>query len=107
MSEIALGGEAHAFSINLQVKDGKQWKTIANYHFQGGKSVRTTYAKSGVTSSMVINLPADIVKEMAYEDFNRNWQTRIELYESDAEKVDTKNNLGEPPRPAFIAVNQV
>ena len=103
VSEIALGGEAHAFSINLQIKSGKEWKTIANYQFQGGKSVRTTYALSGVTSSMVINLPSDIVKEMAYEDFNRNWKTRIELYRSNAEKVETKNNLGEPPRPAFIA----
>lgn len=86
VTEVDFNGVGGAFSVNLQARIDGQWKTIASYQFRNGQSVRTTYARVGVSSSMVINLPATVVREMAYEDFSRNWRNRIRLYETGERK---------------------
>ncbi|MBI1272244.1 hypothetical protein GC174_17590 [bacterium] len=86
VTEVDFNGVGGAFSVNLQARIDGQWKTIASYQFRNGQSVRTTYARTGVSSSMVINLPATVVREMAYEDFSRNWRNRIRLYETGERK---------------------
>lgn len=86
VTEVDFNGVGGAFSVNLQARIDGQWKTIATYQFRNGQSVRTTYARTGVSSSMVINLPATVVREMAYEDFSRNWRNRIRLFETGERK---------------------
>jgi len=65
------------FTLNLQVLEAGSWTTIAAYESRNGRSVKTTYGRDGVTSSMVLNLPATVIKQMAVEDFSRNWVSHI------------------------------
>ncbi|MGD9683395.1 MAG: hypothetical protein AB7W16_19695 [Candidatus Obscuribacterales bacterium] len=65
------------FTLNLQVIEAGLWTTIAAYESRTGRSVKTTFGRDGVTSSMVLNLPATVVKQMAVEDFSRNWASHI------------------------------
>lgn len=102
VTEVDFNGVGGAFSVNLQARIDGQWKTIATYQFRNGQSVRTTYARTGVSSSMVINLPATVVREMAYEDFSRNWRNRIRLFETGERKG---SGLPKPVNANFPVVN--
>lgn len=77
------------FTLNLQVMEAGLWNTVASYESRNGRSVRSIYGREGVTSSMVLNLPATVVKQMAVEDFSRNWANH-------AVAVDTGNRASGP-----------
>ncbi|MCA9806099.1 MAG: hypothetical protein KC777_29225, partial [Cyanobacteria bacterium HKST-UBA02] len=44
-----------------------------------------------VTSSMVLNLPANVVKQMAVEDFSRNWALHFGNFAPQS-GIDTSGN---------------
>ncbi|MCA9804334.1 MAG: LysM peptidoglycan-binding domain-containing protein, partial [Cyanobacteria bacterium HKST-UBA02] len=79
------------FTLNLQVIEAGLWTTIAAYESRNGRSVKTTYGRDGVTSSMVLNLPANVVKQMAVEDFSRNWALHFGNFAPQS-GIDTSGN---------------
>ena len=90
------------FTINLQLKIDDSWVTVSSYQSRNGKTVRSTYTKDGVNSTMVIDLPATIVKEMAYEEFGRSWQLRCGMFKS-GKAATIENRVPNGEKKAFVS----
>src|SRR5262249_39932153 len=79
-------------SIRLQCKINSVWQVIASYDCAGGRSARTRYASNGNTSRMNLNLPQAVVRQMALEDFTRNFRFHQDAFRanrSDAADVSS------------------
>lgn len=70
------------FSVKLQVVVGYEWKLIASYDSFRGTATRTRYGINGVKATMRLNLPLPVVREMAVEDFSRNWTFHRDAFEA-------------------------
>lgn len=69
-----LGGESCGFIARLQMKKKfLGWHSVATYESRSGRSFRLIENIDGSTSSFRLNLPYQIIKHMAIEDFSRNW----------------------------------
>ncbi len=77
-----------SYSIKLQrdALEGK-WTTVASYESKGGKTLRWTYKIDGSRNCLEVGLPAAVSREMAIEDFQRNWRFYYNRYT--AIKTDT------------------
>jgi hypothetical protein len=77
-----------SYSIKLQrdTLEGK-WTTVASYESKGGKTLRWTYKIDGTKNCLEVGLPAAVSREMAIEDFQRNWRFYYNRYT--AIKTDT------------------
>ena len=63
-----------AYSIKLQIESDGKWSTVSSYESKGGKTLRYTYKIDGSKSCLEVGLPAAVSREMAVEDFQRNWR---------------------------------
>lgn len=70
------------FSIKLQVVVGYEWKLIASYDSFRGTATRTRYGINGIKATMRLNLPLGVVRQMAVEDFSRNWTFHRDAFEA-------------------------
>ncbi|HEY9679939.1 MAG TPA: hypothetical protein V6C76_18195 [Drouetiella sp.] len=77
-----------SYGIKLQREsvDGK-WITVAAYECKEGKTYRYTYKVDGSKNCLEVGLPASVSREMAIEDFQRNWRFYYNRYTS--MKTDT------------------
>lgn len=66
--------EAAVFSIKLQAQASGLWRTIASYDCRLDRATRHVYRPDGSKDYFDMDLPVSVVKEMAWEDFRRNWQ---------------------------------
>jgi hypothetical protein len=62
------------FSIRLQLRKQGQWVTIAAYESHFGKNVRYVYRQDGSRVPFQMDLPAQVIKSMAKEDFASHWR---------------------------------
>jgi len=70
-----------SYSIKLQrdTLEGR-WTTVAAYESKNGKTVRWTYKIDGARTCLEVGLPAAVSREMAIEDFQRNWRFYYNRY---------------------------
>lgn len=74
------GSVSTQFYVKLQTGMLGSHSTIASYESSGGKTVRILYNRDGSSSQMQIDLPPEVVRDMAKRDFRRNWQRYYDLY---------------------------
>jgi hypothetical protein len=77
-----------SYSIKLQrdTQEGR-WATVAAYESKDGKTLRWTYKIDGSKNCLEVGLPSAVSREMAIEDFQRNWRFYYNRYT--AIKTDT------------------
>jgi hypothetical protein len=68
-------GDMSWFWAELQISVNGQWKTAACYQYESGNAMMSSHYANGAVRPLRLNLPCGIVREMATEDFNRNWAT--------------------------------
>lgn len=87
--------------IKLEINVDGMWVAASVYDCAPGATSRTRNGKNGVTSTMMLHLPSNVVRTMAIEDFSRNWST----YRSNYIAGNVKNNLVDsvPPTPVDFA----
>lgn len=68
------------YSIKLQARMNGQWATVACYQCGLGAAVRHTYKLDGSRNCLDVGLPAKASRELAIEDFRRNWQFYYSRY---------------------------
>jgi hypothetical protein len=73
--------EASIFSIKLQTQATGLWRTIASYDCRLDRATRHVYRPDGSRDYFDMDLPVSVVKEMAWEDFRRNWQVYCIAFE--------------------------
>lgn len=61
------------FETVLQVLQAGRWSTVAAYAYENGTARRWLHYSNGDKYPISMDLPADVVFEMAREDFTRNW----------------------------------
>lgn len=64
-----------AFVSKLEMQIGDEWITVATYDYRHGHAFRYIHRKNGSIAAFPMDLPLEIVREMASEDFARNWTT--------------------------------
>lgn len=70
----------HCFSITVEARLNGEWRAMASYECRHGQTTRHLYTKDGECKSMELELPPYVVKEMAKEDFIRNWTDYVNSY---------------------------
>lgn len=70
----------NCFSITVEARWNGQWKPMASYECRHGQTTRHLYNKHGEIKSMELDLPPYVVKEMAREDFIRNWNGYVNSF---------------------------
>lgn len=70
----------NCFSITVEARWNGQWKPMAAYECRHGQTTRHLYNKNGEVKSMDLDLPPYVVKEMAREDFARNWNAYVNIF---------------------------
>ncbi len=80
MFVVTRGPFAAQFSVKLQTEILGTYVTIASYESILGKTKRLLYRCDGACRQMDIELPADVAREMAKRDFERNWQRYFDQY---------------------------
>jgi len=88
--ETKSAARADAFLSKLELSVDGAWKTIAVYESSGYSSVRHMFGASGSRESLVMDLPSEIVREMARQDFNRNWQEYCEHFVSELRRISRR-----------------
>lgn len=78
---------ADGFVVRLQIKREDRWITIAWYEYRSGQAARFVNHADGRCSSFKLNLPYQIIKEMANQDFSRNWQTYALIFQAQKQKT--------------------
>ena len=73
----------NCFSITVEARWNGQWKPMASYECRHGQTTRHLYNKHGEIKSMEFDLPPYVVKEMAREDFVRNWNAYVNSFMGD------------------------
>jgi len=73
----------NCFSITVEARWNGQWKPMASYECRHGQTTRHLYNKHGEIKSMEVELPPFVVKEMAKEDFVRNWNAYVNSFMGD------------------------
>ncbi len=73
----------NCFSITVEARWNGQWKPMASYECRHGQTTRHLYNKNGEVKSMELDLPPHVIKEMAREDFVRNWNSYVTRYMDD------------------------
>lgn len=73
----------NCFSITVEARWNGQWKPMASYECRHGQTTRHLYNKSGEVKSMELDLPPHVIKEMAREDFVRNWNSYVTRFMDD------------------------
>ena len=76
-----------SYSIKLQRDYNAKWVTVATYDSKDSKVLRYTYKVDGSKNCLEVGLPAAVSREMATEDFQRNWRFYYNRYTS--VKTDT------------------
>lgn len=71
---------ANDFSIRLQAYVMETWRTIAAYYSRNGRIARVLYRIDGRRKQIDVELPELSVKEMAEDDFTRNWERHYRGY---------------------------
>lgn len=66
---------AESFNCELQLLNDGNWKTVIAYEYQRGAGKRYSCYNDGFKRPFNMDLPVSIVREMAKEDFQRNWST--------------------------------
>lgn len=74
------GIKAVVFSIKLQAYNNQAWHTAVSYESRFGKNTRFIYKLNGTRRPMDLDLPADVIRSMAVEDFQSNWSTYIDCF---------------------------
>jgi hypothetical protein len=74
----------NCFSITVETRWNGQWKPMASYECRHGQTTRHLYNKQGEIRSMELDLPPYVVKEMAREDFIRNWNAYVNSFMGEA-----------------------
>ncbi len=74
----------NCFSITVEARWNGQWKPMASYECRHGQTTRHLYNKHGEIKSMELDLPPFVVKEMAREDFIRNWNGYVNNFMGEA-----------------------
>lgn len=83
--------------VKLEMLVEENWTLVAAYELECDSAVRVRYGKNGVKASLVLDLPAHALKDMATEDFTRNWPVyRTNFY---ANKVNNGSADSAPPTP--------
>lgn len=77
----------NCFSITVEARWNGQWKPMAAYECRHGQTIRHLYNKNGEIKSMELDLPPYVVKEMAREDFVRNWNAYVNIFMGNAASV--------------------
>lgn len=80
---------SETFMIRLQATVDARWTTIAAYESRIGKTVRFTYNPDGSRTPFHMDLPAAVVRDMAEEDFKRNWRHYIEDFTDKNKPADS------------------
>jgi hypothetical protein len=73
-------GPSSWFSAKLQILIQGRWETAAAYQYQNGRASLNCHHANGNVQPMQLDLPAGIVREMAREDFNRNWEHYLQEF---------------------------
>lgn len=68
------------FSVKIEARIDGTWLTLANYECNFGRTTRHLYNRDGEIKSMDLDLPPFVVKEMAKEDFVRNWNSYVNIF---------------------------
>ncbi|HEY9785805.1 MAG TPA: hypothetical protein V6D17_10415 [Candidatus Obscuribacterales bacterium] len=68
------------FSIRLQAHVMDSWRTIAAYYARNGRIARVLYRIDGRRKQIDVELPDDSVREMAEDDFTKNWERHYRGY---------------------------
>lgn len=68
------------FSVKIEARIDGDWMTLANYECNFGRTTRHLYNREGEVRSMDLDLPPFVVKEMAREDFVRNWNSYVNIF---------------------------
>ncbi|HEY9711833.1 MAG TPA: hypothetical protein V6C72_00085, partial [Chroococcales cyanobacterium] len=86
------------FTIRLQIElpDSHQWVTIAAYESMMGRITRRTDKSDGSRNYLDVALPAPVARQMAREDFTRNWQRYLERFLSDKSERAQRTNQSSP-----------
>jgi len=87
MFVVTRGPFAAQFSVKLQTEILGTYVTIAAYESILGKTKRLLFRCDGACRQMDIELPADVAREMAKRDFERNWQRYYDQYLTQAHPV--------------------
>ncbi|HNB23765.1 MAG TPA: hypothetical protein PKZ32_15225, partial [Candidatus Melainabacteria bacterium] len=77
----------NCFSVTVEARWNGQWKPMASYECRHGQTTRHLYNKHGEIKSMELDLPPYVVKEMAKEDFLRNWNAYVSNFMGDVASV--------------------
>ena len=75
--------DAFSYSIKLQSEVDGRWTTIASYECGLNWAARYLYHRDGRREHLDLDLPVSVVREMAKEDFLRNWATYTQQYNQD------------------------
>jgi hypothetical protein len=67
-------GGSTEFTICLQIYCYGVWATVVCYEYRRGHGRRYIYYAHGAISAFNMDLPPNVMAEMAGEDFQRNWQ---------------------------------
>jgi len=68
------------FNTRLQANIEGRWTTIAAYESGQMRATRYVYGSDGKGEPLEMNLPPAVVREMAREDFSRNWQSYYQRF---------------------------
>lgn len=68
------------FSVRLQANVMGTWRTIAAYYARSGRIARVLYRIDGRRKQIDVELPEASVREMAEDDFTRNWERHYRGY---------------------------
>lgn len=66
-----------SFVIALQTKLQNQWITVASYESKRGQTARFLFRQNGGRQEFTLQLPQFVVRNMALQDFTRNYQNYI------------------------------
>lgn len=69
-----------AFAINLEQNLQDRWTVIASYKSQRGHTARYLYRMNGLRKEFNLQLPEQVVKNMAMQDFQRNYKSYAAQY---------------------------
>jgi hypothetical protein len=68
------------FDVRLQAQVMSTWVTVASYECYSEQTMRTVCHQNGSRNKLTVDLPAEVARQMAKEDFTRNWHLYYNSY---------------------------
>lgn len=81
MSETeTLNGDTRGLSVVLQMYHGGEWRVVAEYQIFPDSVFQIRYSRSGERERRPSSLPPKAAKQLAHNDFRKNWQDILRAF---------------------------